>query len=160
MTAAQKGWKPTTILWSASVSCTVRPVNGVLGVHARRKEKHVASKEGLKHGSEKSYSILQQRVTCVPPPVRQESVQCKERSVRRENEEKKEGRGKEKNLIKKRVRTQYLITKVWNPAEKPQNSEKTKTNSSRRRESSKINHRNRYQSALYTRGSPAIAVDS
>ena len=33
--------------------CTVRPVNGVLGVHARKKEKHVASKEGLKHGSEK-----------------------------------------------------------------------------------------------------------
>lgn len=33
--------------------CTVRPVNGVLGVHARKKEKHVASKEGLKHGSER-----------------------------------------------------------------------------------------------------------
>lgn len=66
--------------------CTVRPVNGALGVHAQRKEKHAASKEELKHGSEKSYSIRQQRVTCVPPPVSQGSVQSKGRSVRRENE--------------------------------------------------------------------------
>lgn len=71
---------------------------------------------------------------------------------------KKEGRGKEKNLIKKKVRTQYLITKVSNPAEKPQNNEKT--NSSRRSERSKINNRNRYPSALYTRGSHEIVVDS
>lgn len=73
---------------------------------------------------------------------------------------KKEGRGKEKNLIKKKVRTQYLITKVWNPAEKLQNNEKTKTNSSRRSERSKINNRNRYRSALYIRGSHEIVVNS
>lgn len=33
--------------------CTVRPANGAPGVHVQRKEKRVASKEGLKHGSEK-----------------------------------------------------------------------------------------------------------
>ena len=75
-------------------------------------------------------------------------------------QEKKEGREKEKNLIKKKVRMQYLITKVWSPAEKLQSNEKTKTNSSRRSERSKINNRNRYQSALYTRESHEIVVNS
>lgn len=75
-------------------------------------------------------------------------------------QEKKEGRGKGKNPIRKRVRTQYLTTKVWNPAEKPRNHEKTKTNSSRRSERSKINNRNRYQSALDTRGSHESVVNS
>ncbi|XP_073075671.1 R-spondin-3 isoform X3 [Manis javanica] len=74
--------------------------------------------------------------------------------------EKKEGREKGKKLIKKKIRTQYLITKVWNLAEKLQNNKKTKTNSSRRSGRSKINNRNRYQSALYTRRSHEIFIDS
>ncbi|KFO32588.1 R-spondin-3 [Fukomys damarensis] len=69
-----------------SVGCTAKPVNGALGVHAPRKGKHAASKEELKLGSEKSSSILQQRVTCVLLQVRRGSVQCRGRSVRRENE--------------------------------------------------------------------------
>lgn len=73
-------------------------------------------------------------------------------------QEKKEERGKEKNLIKKKVRKQYLTIKAWNPAEKPQNNEKT--NSSRRSEKSKINNRNRYQSAVCTKGSHEIVLDS
>ena len=69
-------------------------------------------------------------------------------------QEEKEGREREKNLIKKKVKMQYLITKVWSPAGKLQSNEKT--NSSRRNERSKINNRNRYPSALYTRGSREI----
>lgn len=65
---------------------------------------------------------------------------------------------KRKNLIKEKVKKQYLTAKVWNPAKKPQSNEKT--NSSRRSEKSKINNRNRYQSALYTRGFHEIIVDS
>lgn len=61
----------TVSLW---FQCTVRPVSGALGVHAWRKEKHVASKEALKHGSAKSYSILQPRAICVPQPARQGRV--------------------------------------------------------------------------------------
>lgn len=45
--------EPAEAVSAVLFQCTVRPVNGVLGVHARRKEKHVASKEGLKQGSEK-----------------------------------------------------------------------------------------------------------
>lgn len=73
-------------------------------------------------------------------------------------QEEKEGREKEKNLIKKKVKMQYLITKVWSPAGKLQSNEKT--NSSRRNERSKINNRNRYPSALYIRGSREIVVNS
>ena len=73
-------------------------------------------------------------------------------------QEKKEGRGKEKNLIKKKIRTRYLITKVWNRAEKPQNREKI--NSSRRSERPRINNRYRYPSALHIRGSREVVVDS
>ena len=73
-------------------------------------------------------------------------------------QEEKEGREKEKNLIKKKVKMQYLITKVWSPAGKHQSNEKT--NSSRRNERSKINNRNRYPSALCTRRSHEIVVNS
>lgn len=73
----------------------------------------------------------------------------------------KKGREKKrKKLNKEENRMQYLIAKVWSPAEKLQNNEKTKTNSSRRSERSKRNNRNRYQSALYTRGSHEIVINS
>lgn len=75
-------------------------------------------------------------------------------------QEKKEGRENEKNSIKRKKRKQALTAKVWSPAERPQSSGKTKTDSSSRREKPKRNNRNRYQSALYTRGSCEVIVDS
>lgn len=45
--------EPADAVSAVLFQCTVRPVNGVLGVLAWRKEKRVASKEGLKQGSEK-----------------------------------------------------------------------------------------------------------
>lgn len=116
---------------------------------------------GFKRGTETRVREIMQHPSAkgnlCPPQTRQESVQCKGRSVRRENEEKRKGEEK-KNLIKEKVKKQYLTAKVWNPAKKPQSNEKT--NSSRRSEKSKINNRNRYQSALYTRGFHEIIVDS
>lgn len=44
---------PAEAVSAVLLQCTVRPVSGVLGAHARRRGKHAASKEGLKPGSEK-----------------------------------------------------------------------------------------------------------
>lgn len=74
-------------------------------------------------------------------------------------QEKKEGRENGKNSIKKRERIQALTAKAWSPAERAPSHGKTETDSSRR-EKPKRNHRNRYQSALYTRGSREVTVDS
>lgn len=82
--------------------------------------------------------------------AKEEVSEGRTRKKRKGEEKKKPNKGESKEAIPD--------SKGLNPAKKPQSNEKT--NSSRRSEKSKINNRNRYQSALYTRGFHEIIVDS
>lgn len=132
--------------------CIVKLVSGVHGAPAQRKEKHVASREEMKQESEKLYSILQHRAIRAQLQVKTENVLYKERDVRRKEKGKKIEMRKGKGQTKKKVGRQGRKTKAENPEDKTENSGKTKTKCSRRKEKPKINNRTQYPSALYTNG--------
>lgn len=67
------------------LQCIVKLVNGVNGAVAQRKGEHAVSKEGMKRGSEKSFSFLIQRATPVHIQLRPENVWYRRRNARKEN---------------------------------------------------------------------------
>ncbi|KAJ6660128.1 hypothetical protein lerEdw1_018055, partial [Lerista edwardsae] len=67
------------------LQCIVKLVNGANGAIVQRKGKHVASKEEMKQGSEKSCNFLTQRATHVHIRLRPENVLYKKRNAREEN---------------------------------------------------------------------------